>query len=191
MKKIYLLFGFLCLTYVAYPQSFNYEPSKEHPYGQLNPEAPAPTGHFAPLIGKSNCLSVARISQSEWADTVNMQWVFKYIMDGKAVQDETLKADGKHSGSIRQYNADSSKWYVHYYSSAFATPVLSSWEGNKNEKGNIVLYRDQKAPNGADGYFRLTFSNISDEGFDWAGEWVDLAETIVYPTWKIFCTKQE
>ena len=85
-------------------------------------------------------------------------------MNGMAVQDETLKEDGKHSGSIRQYNADSVKWYVHYYSSSSATSTLSSWEGNKMENGNIVLYRDQPAPNGTPGFYRLTFSNNLEKG---------------------------
>ncbi|HCT53346.1 MAG TPA: hypothetical protein DF712_12910, partial [Balneola sp.] len=78
------------------------------------------------------------------------------------------------SGSIRQFNADSSKWYVHYYASASASPALPVWEGSKVEENKIVLYRRQAAPNGTDGYYRLTFYEITDESFNWVGEWVDL-----------------
>ena len=112
-------------------------------------------------------------------------------MNGLAVQDETLKEDGVYSGSIRQYNADSSRWYVHYYTTAAKVPTLPAWEGNKNQSGEIVLYRPQTAPNGMEGMFRLTFSNISETGYDWTGAWVDPSETIEYPTWKIFCQRME
>ena len=42
-----------------------------------------------------------------------------------------------------------------------------------------------------DGFYRLTFSDINSEGYQWAGEWVSKDETVVFPTWKISCTKRE
>ncbi|WP_462248213.1 hypothetical protein [Ekhidna sp.] len=189
MKKLLLL-----LSIIAYSNliaQYNYEPSTEYPYGRLNPEAPEQTADYAPIIGACKCKSVARVNQTTWADTVMMRWTFKYIMNGMAVQDQTLKADGVHSGSIRQYNADSSNWYVHYYSTSAATPTLSAWSGNKVENGDIVLYKDQTAPNGMEGFFKIVFSNISEDGFNWTGAWVDKTESIVYPTWRIYCDKLE
>lgn len=64
------------------------------------------------------------------------------------------------------------------------------WEGNKKD-GKIVLYRKQKAPNGMDGFYRLTFYDMTETGFEWIGEWIDKAETIVFPTWKISCIKRK
>lgn len=189
MKKLAYLFFFFASIF-SYAQ-YEYEASAKNPFGKLNPEAPEQTADFAPLIGTCVCKSVTRIDQNTWADTVMMNWTFKYIMNGMAVQDETLKEDGAHSGSIRQYNADSARWYVHYYSSSTPTPVLSAWEGNKNENGDIVLYRDQPAPNQTPGFYRLTFSNITENGYNWAGEWVNKTETFAYPTWKIFCKRKE
>ena len=58
-----------------------------------------------------------------------------------------------------------------------------------NEYFSFFLY--QKAPNGLDGFFRITFNNISKKGFNWLGEWVDSAEKIKFPTWKIYCTKED
>lgn len=170
---------------------YNYEPSSENPFGKLNPNAPEAVGDFAPLIGQSECISQNRAADGSWNAEVNMQWTFKYIMNGRAVQDETLKEDGAHSGSIRQFNADSTAWYVHYYSSGSAPARLPAWEGVQNEDGNIVLYREQQSPNGQDGFFRLTFYDITDEQFKWIGEWVSTDETITYPTWKISCTKDK
>jgi hypothetical protein len=119
-----------------------------------------------------------------------MVWSFKYILNGYGVQDQSAKQDGSNSGSVRQFIADSSRWYVHWYSNKTPSTTLPTWEGNK--KGDdIVLYKPQKAPNGMEGNTRLTFSNISENGFNWVLEWVNPDESIVYPTWKIACTKRE
>ena len=170
---------------------YSYEPNTENPFGLPNPDAPPQIIDWAEMIGECDCKSVARNPDQSWADTVNMEWRFKYIMNGMAVQDETLKEDGLNSGSIRQFIPDSSKWYVHYYSSGSPTVSLPVWEGTKNENGNIILYNEQKAPNGMDGFYKITFSEISNSGFNWLGEWVNKAETFSYPTWKIFCTKKQ
>ncbi|NNC81972.1 MAG: hypothetical protein HKN79_00205, partial [Flavobacteriales bacterium] len=133
------------------------------------------------------CRSVMRIDQNTWADTVDMVWRWKYIMNGQAVQDETFKADSTYAGSIRQFNPDSAMWYVHYYSAATPTARLPSWEGYLHEDGKIILYQDQKAPNGMDGKYKITFYNITEAGYDWLGEWVTPDETFSYPTWRIYC----
>lgn len=183
------LLALLICSLQTYAQDYAYLPNNEHPFGQLNPKAPREVGDYAEMIGICDCLSVARIDQNTWADTIKMTWTFKYIMNGMAVQDETHKVDGLHSGSIRQFNADSSQWFVHYYSTA-ATPQLGSWHGNRT--GNeIILYRDQPSPQGIPGFYKITFSNISENGFDWLGEWVSQDESFHYPTWKIYCKKKK
>ncbi|HBX65322.1 MAG: hypothetical protein CL670_11705 [Balneola sp.] len=191
MKSLLLLLFLFTASIIPAFAQYEYEPSEAHPYGQLNPDAPEQVGDFAPLIGKSECSSESRAQDGSWNEPVDMYWIFKYIMNGKAVQDETLKADGAHSGSIRQFNADSLKWYVHYYASGSIPSRLPAWEGTKTEKESISFYRDQASPNGNEGYFRLTFSEITDNQFNWVGEWTDKAETFSYPTWKISCTKIE
>ncbi len=183
------LFFFALFPILALSQ-YDFEPSMEHPFGLPNPEAPKEVLDFAPLIGECNCVSQARNPDQTWAKPQDMLWRFKYIMNGTAIQDETLKADGNHSGSIRQFIPDSTRWYVHYYSNRGPTPVLPAWEGNKKEDGNIILYRPQKAPNGTEGFYKIIFSEITEKGFKWSGQWVNSDETIVYPTWKIDCTKK-
>ncbi|MCB0666838.1 MAG: hypothetical protein KDC80_13480, partial [Saprospiraceae bacterium] len=168
---------------------YTYEPSLEFPYGRPNPDAPKEIKDFAPMIGACDCQSTTRKPDGSWNEPIPMQWTFKYIMNGTAVQDETLKSDGAHSGSIRQYNRDSSRWYVHYYSNSRPQVSLPAWQGNRQD-GSIILYREQKAPNGMEGFYRLTFSDISESGYNWIGEWIDTSGQIVYPTWKIDCTKR-
>jgi len=171
-------------------ENYIYEPSETHPYGRLNPKAPPQTADFAMLIGQNGCKSLSRKQDGTWSkDSIDMIWRFKYIFNGMAVMDETLKADGTHSGSVRQYNADSARWYVTYFSSSAASPSPGVWSGNK-EGEKIILYRKQQAPNGKDGFYRLTFQDISENSFNWRGEWVDTTESFVYPTWLIFCEKE-
>ncbi len=189
LRKLFTC-ALLLITSIILGQ-YNYEPSDTFPFGKANPEAPKQLKDFQPLIGECNCKSISRKQDRSWADPVDMIWKWEYIMNGMAVQDKTLKADGKHSGSIRQFIADSSRWYVHYYSSGAPSTTLSTWEGNKNKDGNIVLYRDNTASNGTLGWFRLTFYDITKKGYKWVGEWVDKAEKITYPTWKIECIRNE
>ncbi len=195
MKSIKRL---IYLVILIYPLMLNaqvsheYGPSQHYPFGRPNPKAPAQITDYAPMIGVCDCSSVSRKPDQTWADPVQMTWTFKYIMNGMAVQDETIKADGGHSGSIRQYIADSARWFVHYYSSPGATPVLPAWEGNRNEKENqIVLFKDSPAPNGMAGDYRLTFSEMTEDGFKWVGEWVDKSRSVVFPTWRIECKKRK
>ncbi|MGW9687166.1 YybH family protein [Flagellimonas sp. 2504JD1-5] len=186
MKTAFLPFLFLVPALIL--AQYDFDTSSEHPFGLPNPNAPKELLDFAPLIGECNCKSYSRNADQTWAKPVDMIWRFKYIMNGMGVQDETLKEDGTHSGSIRQFSQDSTRWYVHYYTSRTVSTRLSTWEGNKTEEGKIVLYREQKAPNGTDGFYRLSFYDIDEKGFKWIGEWVDKTESVVFPTWKIDCS---
>ena len=187
------LLTFILITTMSISGSaqYEFEPSPGYPFGRANPSAPKALLDYAPMIGQSVCQSASRNPDQSWAEPIEMTWNWKYIMNGLAVQDESLKSDGGHSGSIRQYIADSTRWFVHYYSSNRPSTTLSTWEGNKAADGNIVLYRDNKAPNGMEGDYRLTFYDITDDSFKWIGEWVDKDGTNNFPTWKIDCKKKE
>lgn len=180
---------FLVAVNLSGQLDFKNESSKEYPFGKPHAEAPSEILNYSSLIGLSECTSTTRNPDQTWSDPVSMTWKFKYIMNGMAVQDETLKSDGLHSGSIRQYIADSSKWYVHYYSSGTPTVTLPVWEGQQTSENEMILYREQKAPNGMDGFYKLKFYDMSEKGFNWEGAWVNNTETFSFPTWRIECRK--
>ncbi len=174
------------------PEDFmEFEPGGEYPYGRLNPEAPEGTGDFDSIIGTCDCKSVSRNPDQTWADTTKMVWRFKYIMNGMAVQDEVWRENDRYAGSIRQYQPDSAQWVVTYFSQPGVPWSPAVWHGGKKENGNIILFNPQKAPSGMDGFYKITFYDISREGFNWKGEWVDQAQTFSFPTWMIFCKKRE
>ena len=168
MRHLPAIFIVAATSICGYTQ-YEFEPSTAFPFGRANPTAPKSILDYAPLIGQSVCQSESRNPDQSWAKPIEMTWSWKYIMNGLGVQDMTFKSDGSHSGSIRQYIADSTRWFVHYYSSKTPSTTLSTWEGNKTDDGNIVLFRDLKAPNGMGGDYRLTFYDISDDGYkmDW------------------------
>ncbi len=63
------------------------------------------------------------------------------------------------------------------------------WKGGMEDE-NMVLRQTQKAPGtDFDGFSRLTFSNISGQGFDWTGEWVSIDGSVVFTFWRLQCTK--
>ena len=80
-------------------------------------------------------------------------------------------------------------WVVSYNSYPGVTTTGLTWLGGK-EGNDIVLKAAQKAPNGMAGFSRLTFTNISEKGFEWRGEWVNETGSIVYPFWLIWCEKR-
>ena len=192
LTSLFIAFQTLTADAQIKKSDFQYAVSPKQPYGAYNPEAPEQLKDFDPMIGSNICESVQRNQHGSWQDTTSVNWEFKYIFDGKAVQDITWKEDGNHTSSIRQFNADSSKWAVTFFSANNANFNPPSWYGGKTENGNIVLTRPQPAPgSGTPGTNRLTFSNITEQGFDWIGEWISEDESIVYPYWKIYCTKDE
>ncbi|WP_223789850.1 hypothetical protein [Marinicella meishanensis] len=180
-----LLLGFAASTEVV---EYPYAVGPQQPHGQLNPAAPKQLADFQPMIGSASCESVVRVDQQTWAEPVAMTWVFQYIMNGMAVQDITLKADGGHSGSIRQYDVANEQWNIHYFSTSTPTPQLPVWTGGKAGE-RLVFWREQAAPNGMSGHYRLTFYDMTASGYRWIGEWVSEDLSITYPTWKINCKK--
>ena len=194
MKKLFLILVAICTHFSIGLQAktkYLYAPSEQNPYGLANPAAPEQVKDFDKLIGVSNCKSVRKNKDQDWGDEVNMTWTFQYIMNGMGVQDSTLKADGIHSGSIRLFDTENNHWQVHYYTTNINSKAqnLNMWTGGKKDQ-NLVFYRDMKAPNGMDGFYRLSFTEITKSSFNWIGEWVDMNETITFPTWKITCKKQ-
>ncbi len=158
-------------------------------FGKIHPEAPKQLLDYQELIGLHQCLSTKRDQQGNFPDTVSFIWSFKYIFNGIAVQDETWKEDGSYTSSIRQFDTDSVSWLVTYFTSQGISFPAPHWTGEPRKDNKIQLYRPQKAPNGFDGYSRLTFQNITDDSFQWKGDWVSVDESFERTFWQITCNK--
>ncbi|MEL7122280.1 MAG: hypothetical protein AAFO07_22720 [Bacteroidota bacterium] len=190
MMRQLTLFSLLLILGFGVQAQHEYDASKAYPFGRPNPKAPDAIKDYQPMIGNCECSYTTRNQDGEWSETKSMQWRFKYIMNGWAVQDETFTADSTYSGSIRQYSIEKEQWLVHYYTTLSLVEPLPTWKGNK-EGDEIVLYKKQKAPNGMDGMYRITFYEMTNNGFKWKGEWIDDKATIVYPVFRIECQKMQ
>lgn len=186
---------FLCCLMLAHAASWSqapivtpYEPSSSQPFGLPNPAAPEQLADFAPMIGMCTCKSVSRNADGGWQDTLQMIWKFKYILNGTAIQDEVWREQEMYAGSIRQFHPDSAKWVVTYFSYPAVSASPGVWLGQKEEE-TIILKKAQQAPNGMEGFSRLSFFDIQESGFNWKGEWVSTDGTVEYPFWNIFCKK--
>lgn len=191
MKSIFTLIFSIVLIFNSIAQPGQFEASEQYPFGQLNPSAPIEVGDYAELIGKSSCLSINRNPDGTWQDTVRMNWTFKYIMDGYAVQDYSIKEDGSHTSSIRQFREDSAKWYVTFFPKNDPPVSPRVWSGKKEANEDIVLYKDHPLPDGTPGHSRLTFYDISSDSFNWVGNWIKFDESVQFPFWMLHCKKAE
>jgi hypothetical protein len=159
-------------------------------YSRINEDLSSPSlTDFSEMIGTCKCKSKRKGNDGKWLEPVDATWTFKYIMNGKGVQDDFSLADGLSGGSIRQYNEKEESWYVHYYASNSPTATLQSWKGKKTRENNIILYSPEKSPSGDDGFLKLSFYEISKNGYKWKGEWVNKNESKVNPFWMIDCVK--
>ncbi len=192
MRKALLFLAIITFPIISLCQTLSelrpYDASDQNPFGLPNPSSPEEIKDFEPMLGLCNCKSINRNPDGTWQDTVQMLWKFQYILNGTAVQDESWKSDGSYSSSVRQFHPDSALWYVTYFSSKSIAPKPPTWAGKKIGD-EIVLDLAQKAPNGMEGVSRLTFYDITKNGYNWKGEWVSADGSIIYPFWRIYCTR--
>jgi len=175
-----------CCCAAAEPLAPIYDPSPQYPFGRPNPDAPSELAEFHFMVGQNKCVEERRNSSNgDWI-SASRSWDAHYYLNGFAIMDSGHSGKSW-NGNLRAYDVNNNEWHVTF----FSMPVYSSgvWKGLK-EGNKIVLKQPQKAPgSGVEGVSRLTFSNISDAGFEWIGEWVSSDGSVVYPFWKISCQK--
>lgn len=143
-----------------------YEPNAAYPFGRPNPEAPAELAQFAFFIGDFACVDERTLPDGRSVRFATI-WNGHYFLNGHAIQDQYW-APGYYTSNIRQFDEASGEWRVHFISEpGFSTGV---WAGGI-DGGDIVLTREISTPNGPV-TSRLTFYEITDDGFRWRGQTV-------------------
>lgn len=185
------------LIYAQTPETFNYEKlmqneaSKKHPYGKPNEKVLPELKDYDKLIGVCNCKSV-QYRNGIAGDTLQLKWRWKYILNGNGVQDDGWFGNDSIQSSftsIRILNPQTKKWHVPFFTPNMrANPQI--WIGGK-EGDNIVLKRTQKTQNGGEAESILTFSNITDKGFNWEGKIYIPTKNFTNVFWRIWCIKEK
>lgn len=168
-------------TKVTRPLLNEYEGTSESPYGRLNPNAPPETAQFGFMVGTFDCTDRLREPKSgKWFESEAV-WSSRYILNGYGIEDRYWSPIIV-AQSTRIFDAKKKKWIVTYLQSipSYQTGV---WEGVK-EGNNMVMRR--AFPNSES---RLTFSNITETGFDWIGENVTKEKTT--SGWQISCKRRK
>lgn len=186
--SLFLLFAACSTPGLDRAAHLAFEPGPAYPYGRPNPEAAPELSQFAFIIGANDC-NEERLNQAtgEWIEN-QRSWDGYYTMNGHAIRD-TGRSGATTNANIRLYDSVTGQWRVTF----FSMPVYGTgtWSGGM-EGENMVLRLPQKAPGtDIDGFSTLTFSNISDTGFDWSGVWVSADGEVEFPFWRISCTKRQ
>lgn len=161
-----------------------YEPSPAYPHGRPHPEAPAELAQFAFMIGAHSCNDRMRQPDGSWNEFPT-RWNARYFMNGFGIQDHYWTPSAFTTTNLRIFDAAAKRWKVTF----FAMPNYSSgtWEG-KQEGERMVMRQTTELPDGRTRESRLTFYEISAEGFRWKSETItDGGEPVV--GWTSDCKK--
>ena len=159
---------------------FNHnDPSPSLPYGQQHPEAPTELDLFAFMIGEFDCSDCLLMANGSWKE-MKAVWHTHYTLNGYAIQDN-YRNEIYAGMSIRTYSSPQKAWQVAFFGMPGGHTGL--WQGGR-QGSKIVLTSEQTAPDGTTVISRLTFSDITLDGFEWLGEKV-LANGQATPNWQI------
>ena len=165
------------------PMFGEYEPNAAYPYGRMNPNAPPELKQFEFMIGDCECIDDIRQPDGTWKE-VNAKWNATFFMNGYGIQDKYWTDGDFVTSNIRIFDNKRSKWIVTF----FSMPRYSSgvWEGSQ-EDGKMIMRSENENPDGSVSVSRLTFYNISVDGFDWIAERITGEDTVA--SWKSSCKK--
>ncbi len=148
--------------------------NEEYPYGRLHPKAPPETEHWGRLAGEWDCSLEARSASGEWVQRSQAKWVWKYILDGFAVQDlwyvkwldtppqiSSMNRDFMGT-NVRMYKPKEKKWEAVWLANARNT--TSRFDAISDEDEVVMTNFSGKT------WTRITFHNFTENTFDWKSE---------------------
>lgn len=150
--------------------------------GTPHPDAPPEARQFDFLVGQHDCSEeVFDAGTSAWRSGAKT-WDGAHVLDGWGIQDGGASPwRGFSATNLRFWDPKERRWKVSW----FGTPPYRNgvWEGGKVGEEMVV---EQTTPAGIS---RLTFYDISAEGFAWKSELVP-ADGVPRLHWKITCHKR-
>lgn len=152
-------------------------------FGKRNPKSPVEIEQFGRLAGLWRTEQEIRKRDGGWVQETSGYWVWKYVIDGFAVQDLWYQgADSlpSYMGSlgrsyqltaVRIYEAASKEWKIAWMANgAGATPGQDFGTFRATLEGDSIVMTTPPAP-GAFGLQRVVFSEIEQDSFLWVSEY--------------------
>lgn len=146
-----------------------------YPFGRLNPQAPPETEHWGRLAGEWDCITEARLPSGNWVKVGKAKWLWKYILDGFAVQDLWFQKWIDLRATLASVNRDVVGTNIRMY-----LPAEDRWEAvwltnGKNTTSRFEAISDEEkivmtGEHAQGGLARITFFNITQDNFDWKSE---------------------
>jgi len=155
--------------------------NSDSPFGKLNRKAPKETEQFGQLAGVWQCTNFAFVN-GQWFSGWPAIWVWKYVLDGFAVQDlwfqkeenlppPSVSLHRDYSGTnMRIYDTAKEKWEIMWFHNGLnskGTPNGTSQFEAEFMDGQIIM--TPKNP-GSGPLRRIVFHNITADSFDWESE---------------------
>ena len=158
----------------------SYEPNAAHPYGRLNPKAPPETKQFSFMIGEFDCVDeIVNPQTGKWFK-MKAIWNAKYFLNGHAIQDQYW-SPAFSTSNIRIFDVKDKKWKVTFFRMPGYSPS-NAISGQKEGKNMVMRQGTEKQGS------KLTFYNITKNGFDWVGESMQGGKA--NPFWKSSCKRR-
>ncbi|WP_222981627.1 hypothetical protein [Flagellimonas meishanensis] len=173
MKRISIVFGLLIMVILACNETQPKVKEKEGPkhtgYGTWNKNAPKETIQYGRLVGMWDCL-ITNYQNDTIVSQTKANWVFKYALDGYAIQDfwknpavlDSTDQNQIIGTNIRIFNPQLDLWQCAWMENQ-ASSISGIWLSHQTEEDEILLYDESKQ-------WQITFYNISVESFDWKWE---------------------
>lgn len=155
-------------------------------YGTLHPDAPAELRQFSFMVGKWTGMAKSLDQEGKWVE-YPMEWIGRYILDGKAIADE-MRATSLPNNPIvgmtfRSFDQQQGNWVIEFLnvSGDFLRRQVGRGYGEVQEKGKQLIIL-QAGPAGAlvrevyerqdENHFRYSLALSNDEGLNWEPEQV-------------------
>jgi hypothetical protein len=165
----------------AVPMPEFYGPTQEHPFGRINPKAPAETSQFSFMVGEFDCVDRQRGSDGEWV-VGRGEWNASFSMDGQAILDQfRIYETGFTTSNMRIFDERKGNWAVTW----FKMPRYATVSVRGEKVGDTMVMTKGDALNGQ----RYVFYDIDDNGYKWKLE--SIRDGQVSISWETICTRRQ
>lgn len=136
---------------------------------QPNKNAPSEIMQYGKLVGAWDC-TISSYNADTLVATTNAEWVFKYALNGYAIQDfwkNPSKIDSANQKQVvgtnlRIYNPQLNLWQCAWAENQPGS-LSGVWKSHEEPNGDLLLYDDTKS-------WQIKFYNITKNHFDWKWE---------------------